>query len=314
MKSLAIILPVYNDWLSFGHMVKLIDDQDFVRKIQTTIYVVDDASSQGKISLPVISNIKSIELVSMAFNLGHQRAIASGLCQAFSANKYDIYMCADSDGEDAPQDFEKLISAHNAADESIVVAQRAQRSEGIKFQLLYFFYKKLFQWLTGKNINFGNFMLIPNSQMRRIVCLPQVWNHLAGAVLKSEIKIQRVPVDRSKRIIGASKMNTTSLVMHGLSAISVFIDIVLVRILIVLSLVGVLTFGLSLIIIAIRFMTNWAIPGWATSGLGFSVVIFLQSATFAAITIFNMLSNRSQHSEPPLSFYKKYITQTYKIY
>ena len=65
---------------------------------------------------------------------------------------------------------------------------------------------------------------------------------------------------------------------------------------------------------AIRFMTDWGIPGWATSGLGFSVVIFLQSATFAAIAIFSMLSNRSMHSEPPLSFYKKYITHHKKVY
>jgi hypothetical protein len=60
-----------------------------------TIYVVDDASNEGKISLPIIKNIKSIELITMAFNVGHQRAIVSGLCEAFSANKHDIYIVTD---------------------------------------------------------------------------------------------------------------------------------------------------------------------------------------------------------------------------
>ena len=236
------------------------------------------------------------------------------LCEAFSANKHDIYIVADSDGEDTPQDFAKLIAAHRLSRESIVVAQRAQRSEGFKFRALYAIYKKIFQWLTGMSINFGNFMLIPHKQLSRLIYLPQTWNHLAGAVLKSKIDIRRIPIDRSKRLVGASKMNTTALVMHGLSAISVFIDIALVRILIVLCLIGIFAFALSALIIAIRFVTDWAIPGWATSGLGFSVVIFLQSATFAAIAIFSMLSNRSMHTESPLSFYKKYITHLNKVF
>lgn len=314
MTSLAIICPVYNDWHSFERLVEIIDVQEFTQEIAITIYVVDDASNEGKISLPIIKNIKSIELITMAFNVGHQRAIVSGLCEAFSENKHDIYLVADSDGEDAPQDFSKLIFAHQSNKEFITVALRAQRSEGFKFRILYAVYKKLFKWLTGMSINFGNFMLIPHKQLGRLIHLPQTWNHLAGAVLKSKIDIQRIPVDRSKRLMGASKMNTTALVMHGLSAISVFIDIALVRILIVLSLIGIFAFGLSAVILAIRFTTDWAIPGWATSGLGFSVVIFLQSATFAAIAIFSMLSNRSMHAESPLSFYKKYITHLNKVF
>ncbi len=314
MKSLAIICPVYNDWLSLRQLVEIIDSQEFTCAIQTTIYVVDDASNEGKISLPNINNIKSIELITMAFNVGHQRAIVSGLCEAFCTNKYDIYLVADSDGEDDPQDFSKLISSHRLLEESIIVAQRAQRSEGFQFRTLYAIYKKLFQWLTGMNIDFGNFMLIPNKQLRRLIHMPQAWNHLAAAVIKSKIDIQRIPINRSKRFLGRSKMNTNSLIMHGLSAISVFFDIALVRILMALTLIGIFAFGLSALIIAIRLMTDWAIPGWATTGLGFSVIIFFQSATFAAITVFSMLSIRSLYAEPPLVFYKKYIAEQNKLF
>jgi hypothetical protein len=67
----------------------------------------------------------------------------------------------DSDGEDRPHDIRKLIDHWRVAPNSVVCAQRAERSETISFKALYAIYKLIFKLLTGARNDFGNFCLIP---------------------------------------------------------------------------------------------------------------------------------------------------------
>ncbi|MGH7448913.1 MAG: glycosyl transferase, partial [Longimicrobiales bacterium] len=83
---------------------------------------------------------------------------------------------------------------------------------------------------------------------------------------------------------------------HGLSAISVFSEIVSVRVLlasvacIALALLGIVG------VVAIRVLTDLAIPGWATFTTGLLLMLLVQSIGFAILFSFTVLANRKSAS------------------
>jgi 2-polyprenyl-3-methyl-5-hydroxy-6-metoxy-1,4-benzoquinol methylase len=80
--------------------------------------------------------------------------------------------------------------------------------------------------LTGISVRVGNFSILPRSYLSTLIVLSELWNHYAAAVFRSRLKFEMIPIPRGRRIAGASRMNFVSLVTHGLSAASVFSDIV----------------------------------------------------------------------------------------
>ena len=109
-------------------------------------------------------------------------------------------------------------------------------------------------------------------------------------------------------------MNFVSLTAHGMSAISVFGDVVGVRLLIA-CMAGSLMAALGILAVAaIRIFTDRAIPGWATYSIGALAIILIQFITMAASFTFTLLSNRIQLSFVPLRDYELFVTEPQDIY
>jgi hypothetical protein len=159
--------------------------------------------------------------------------------------------------------------------------------------MFYRLYRSLHWLLTGIKVRVGNFSILPRQYLSTVVVLPELWNHYAAAVFKSRLSFTAVPIARGHRIAGSSKMNFVSLVTHGLSAISVFGDLVGARLLVATLAGGALAGGGILIVIAIKLFTQLAIPGWATYAIASLVIIMIQLLTMAASMTFFILFNRS---------------------
>jgi len=127
----------------------------------------------------------------------------------------------------------------------------------------------------------------------RLAHMPEIWNHLAAAVLRSRARVVGVPTERGHRYAGNSSMNLVSLLAHGLSAIAVFSDIVFVRLLILASAVSALALALATGAAAVRFATDLAIPGWASNVVGISAIILFQAVTLSVVASLTMLASRS---------------------
>jgi polyisoprenyl-phosphate glycosyltransferase len=109
-------------------------------------------------------------------------------------------------------------------------------------------------------------------------------------------------------------MNFVGLVSHGLSAMSVFGDVVGVRVL-VLSLIGSLLTGIGIFaVITTRVFTNWAIPGWATYATGLLVIILFQLITIAASFTFVVLLNRTNFNFLPFRDHAPFIAEIIDLY
>lgn len=293
-KKLVIVVPVYNDWLSFRKLLAELSLELQARSFCLEIVAVDDCSTDlVPDKLTNSEPIEKVEVLTLSSNVGHQRAIAIGLASLLNRDDIDFVAIMDSDGEDKPCELINLLDKSLELPDSVVVAQRVKRSEGWVFRFFYRLYTRIFKLLTGQEINFGNFSVFPFDYVYRVTRDPNIWNNFAACVIKSRLPLTRLATTRGERYDGQSKMNFSNLVVHGLGAISVFSDIVYVRILLA-SIIFLLAslLGVSVVVL-IRLFTDLAIPGWTTNVSGFLLLVSLQAVMMPILLAFVLLSNRT---------------------
>lgn len=309
MQQIVILCPLFNDeacFNVFAAQLKITTEQ--LPGYQFSLLIVNDGSSKK----PCFNSVLPFKTLHLHRNMGHQKAIAIGLSYAHHNLAFDKIIVMDADGEDKPGDIPLLLQASDETDQTVVV-QRASRQNGKGFKGFYIIYKFLFRILTGRKISFGNFLLLTKEDVSRLVYTNEIWNHLAGAIIKSRIPFTKIATHRGKRYDGESKMNFTSLLLHGLGAIGVFIDIIATRLL----LFSIVMIGISVLailgIMAVKFFTNEAIPGWATTAFSSMLIVLLQSCLLSLFTIFLYLSSQSQRQFIPANHYKDYLASVEEL-
>jgi len=313
-----LLMPVRDDWVSAAELILRLDRTISPKTCTLEVFMVDDGSLQKcdpGLFQKQLSVVQSIRTIRLRRNLGHQRAIAIGLAHIQKSCTCDAVIVMDADGEDTPEGVAQLLAAYG---DSLIVqaifAERNRRSESLLFQIFYRLYKILHVSLTGISVRVGNFSILPQSYINTLVVMSELWNHYSAAVFRSKLPFQMIPIPRGKRIAGVSRMNFVALVSHGLSAVSVFGDIVGVRLLIA-SLTGSLLAGLGMIAVgAIRLFTNQAIPGWATYATGTLAIIGMQMITIATSFTFFMLSSRTNLGFVPARDYPLFLGEIEDIY
>lgn len=318
IKSIIILTPVYNDWHSFSQLVNEIDTcaRD-LGDVCIRVLAVDDGSSEAMRSIADFETCKQIQelnVLHLARNLGHQKAIALGLAYINANLTCDAVIVMDADGEDQPRDIVSLLEKHDRFPENVIFAQRVRRSEGLVFRGFYLLYKAFFTALTGSKIAFGNFSLIPYTQLKRVVHLPEIWNHFAAGIMRARIPRSTIPSRRGNRYAGKSSMNFIALVVHGLSAVSVYIEILTVRLIIgALATIGV-SMVAFLVLLYVKYLTPLAIPGWATNVAIGIVIILFQAILLLTLLAFLSLNYRSSKLFIPAKDYEDYILDLELIY
>jgi glycosyltransferase involved in cell wall biosynthesis len=315
MKNLCIVIPVYNDWASFGMLLGKLNDVAKTLPVSILVLGVDDGSTEPEPAWesPMGAGrqwdtLDGVQIVQLVSNVGHQRAIAVGLCVAVEDHNRDAVLVMDGDGEDPPEGIGILIRQAADRKEFCIVAQRRRRTENLTFRLSYLMYKAVFRIVTGKKISFGNFSLTSRAYARRLVMIPDLWNNLAAAVLSSKLPVDFVPVDRGHRFAGKSKMNFVTLVVHGMSGISVYAETIYVRLLLLtIALLALTVLSIPILLMLRIFYPLHATPGWATTVSFGLIIIFLQVFLTALSSILMLLNSRVQRLVMPLADYKPYV-------
>jgi glycosyltransferase involved in cell wall biosynthesis len=312
MQKLCLVIPVFNDWESFEILIEEIDKVAAQLSVQVAILAIDDGSTvpppENLFHPEQLRHIVNIDLVHLTTNLGHQRAIAVGLCVAVEDNDCDAMLVMDGDGEDSPGAIQQMLTEVDRKPDFCVVARRGKRKESLSFKFFYVLYKILFRLLTGRQIAFGNFCLISRGYARRLVSLPELWNNLPAAILRSRLPIIEVAVDRAERYAGKSKMSLTALVVHGLSGISVYAETIFLRFLMLTFSLFVLSGSLIALVLTLRvFFPKYATPGWATTVTFGISIILVQALSFTLSVILMLLHNRVQRLFIPRVDYLCYV-------
>jgi len=291
---LTLVMPVFNDWQSAGLLLADIEAAMAAAPVTIDVVLVDDGSTEPPPATYAAGpRIERVDCLRLAANVGHQRAIAIGLAEVVERAATGLIGVLDSDGEDRPVELCRMVDLALKAPGRAYVAQRAQRSESLLFRLFYKVYVGLFRILTGQKIRFGNFTVMPVELAKKIINDQNIWNNFPAAIVRSRLPVTYVPTKRGKRYIGQSRMNFVTLVAHGLGAISVFSDAVFIRILLFSA--GLVAFSVLLggAALYMKLFTTLALPNWATTVLGFSLVISLQALMMPILMAFMLLNARS---------------------
>jgi hypothetical protein len=227
MGEVAVCMPVFNDWTSALVVVERVRSALAVAGDTARFLLVDDGSTEScEGAVPA-----DVEVLHLRRNVGHQRAIAVGLVRLNDVLGPEVdVVVMDADGEDIPEQVPVLVDAARAAGgREVVFAKRTKRSEGVGFRIGYHLYRFAHRAMTGRSVEVGNFSVIPRSVLPTVVSVSEIWVHYAAGVIKARIPVLLVPLPRGERIAGRSKMNTVSLVGHGLGALSIFGEEIVVR-------------------------------------------------------------------------------------
>ncbi|UJW82839.1 glycosyltransferase [Hydrogenophaga sp. SL48] len=281
--AIVIVMPVYEDLEASGRLFQELGQQFGDRVF---VVAVDDGSVRQPLSVESLSQAGVAGAVlKLRRNVGHQRAIAIGLSYAAEhlvPGQQVVVM--DSDGEDLPSTIPALLAQLDNPAVDVVVAQRKSRVETFRFKAFYQVYKRFFGVMTGRPISFGNFMALKPAAVKRLVSMQELPIHVAAAVLASKLRTDVCPLDRGPRYAGQSKMNFVGLALHGFKALMVFAEDVLVRVGIASALIATFAVVGSVAAVVLKLM-GYSTPGWFSLVLGILVLLFLQTAALALMTL-----------------------------
>lgn len=291
---IAIVTPCFNENDTIITVLRQIEATLADLPHQFTVVVVNDASTDNTLALlqefVFAADNFSLDIITLRFNLGHQRAIYQGLTYARTLEA-ERFIVMDADGEDDPRAIINLL-AYREAD--VVHVVRGQRNESVLFRLAYYFYKILFKVITGKHMNFGNYCMINRPVLDNVVHFSFI--HFAAYLSKIKVKHAYIVHARQNRLGGSSKMNVGSLVFHAFKSLTEYAESLLMLFLkLFILLAGCFTL-LIFYILYQKLFTDQAILGWAST---MSVGLFntaLIAIGFYVIGI--ILLNITQHRNP----------------
>ncbi|SRR6266704_1425564 len=316
---ILITMPVYEDWASAMELCQSIDNIFLQEKsFQVRILLIDDGSTATDCPRELPFDplaLEGVSLLSLRRNLGHQRAIAIALAHIQQKREGDAAVVMDADGEDRPEDILLLLKAmQKTSRPTAVFAERGKRLENALFRFFYNVYRALHRILTGRDIRFGNFSVLPWSHLETLVLSPEMWNHYAATFLKSRLPYVRVRCDRAKRKTGKSHMNYVGLLIHGLSALLANQEVVGTRLLVMMLVTTIAVFLTILSVVVAHLLTHLVIPGWATVTMGLLIVLVSQSLIAACLLIFSMMMERSQLGFLPMRDYAYFVRGEFPLF
>lgn len=240
-------------------------------------FLVVDDSAGTDVDVSTLHGFDDVQVLTPPFNLGHQRAIVYGLRHlAPTLADDDVVITMDSDGEDQPADVPRLLAALRESGAALVLAERTKRSEPLLFRVLYVMFRVFFRLIAGITVLSGNFAAQRGDSLKATVHHPSFDLCYSSTLLALRRPTTTVPCARGKRFAGKSRMNTSSLIAHGIRMLLPFSERIAARMLVIAA-----TTFVALVTLLVLTATG-AVSGVAGS-VGFTLTL---TAGLAFVTSF----------------------------
>jgi hypothetical protein len=314
--DVTVLIPVFNDWDAVGLLLAQLDRELTRAGRSARVLLVDDGSTQPVPALVTRATaLRRVSVLTLRRNLGHQRALAIGLSYIEANMPCRAVVVMDGDGEDAPADVVALLDRFEAEGENrVVFAERTRRSESTLFRVFYVAYRAVHWIMTGIKVRVGNFSVLPFSRLSSLVVVSDLWNHYPASVFRSRLPFTAQRTARARRLVGQSKMNFLSLVIHGLSAIAVFRDRVGVRLLVACAAALGLTLAALGSGLALHLAGRWTVPASLAVGGSLLAVLLTQLLMLTLVFTFIVLGGRESASFLPVRDYGYFVSRLNEIY
>ena len=320
-RSVAVLMPTYNDWLSIAHMLPLLDRIFQKLEMSCHIVIVDDGSTDRSgrelIADQSLNAVRTIEEIALIRNHGNQKALAVGFGYVASTLSVDF---PDRDGfrsRGSPRRYSTALLARYAQDDGrhVIFAERSKRSENFVFQALDLAYRCIFRAATGRQISMGNFCVIPAALIpadRRIFRSYAVASQ--ASLMRARIPFDRVPTVRGKRLFGRTSMHLVPLVTHAFGAFAIFADVIATRGLVLATILSVLMVCAGILIVFLRLATNLVAFGSANILIALLFMMLIQIIGFTVLLLMVTSSMRLQPQMIPQRDYRQFVSKVTRLW
>jgi polyisoprenyl-phosphate glycosyltransferase len=265
-RLLSIVIPIFNEEEIVHELLSRLRATELTLKsvaIDTEFVLVNDGSSDRTLEIleEQVENDRSLRVVNLTRNFGHQAAIQAGLSQA----RGDAIVIMDGDLQDPPELIPELCAEWNRGSKVVIAKRRSRAEKGVRRLAFNSFYKVLGRMSDYPiELNAGHFSLMDKKVVQKLISLQERNRFLPG--LRSWVGFDQgiVYYDREQRAGGTPKMTMKKLFRYGFDAIFSFSYKPLRAIWTLGVVVSIFCIGYALFLIGLRIFSINVVPGFTT--------------------------------------------------
>lgn len=264
MKTVSIVVPVYNEEDNIRHFYDAIIDVMKPLNYDFELIFVDDGSKDS--SREILHEIEEVDdrvqPIFLARNFGHQLALTCGLDHADG----DAVITMDGDMQHPPEMLPALIERWEQGFE--VVQTIRKTTEGVSFfkKLTSKYYYKVLNMISKVHIQPGgsDFRLMDKKVVKAFRHYREHARFVRGMIGAMGFKQTQIEFIAPPRFAGVSKFSPRKMLHFALDGIMAFSTVPLRFGLYAGVFCGILSFALLLHVLYTKYVANDAVPGWAT--------------------------------------------------
>ena len=271
----SIVVPLYNEQDVVPELCQRLRTAVARLHGPAEIIFVDDGSTDGTLGILKALQFedKTIRVVSLSRNFGHQAAVSAGLCHA----EGDAVAVLDGDLQDPP---ELLPEFFGKLEEGWDVAYgvRRRRQGGISKRLAYFVFYRLLHRLADIDIplDAGDFCAMRRRIVDHLNRLPETDRFVRGLRAWVGFRQTGIPYERDRRRAGIPKYTLAKLVQLSLDGLLSF-SYAPLRWLAVVGFVLCTVSFVGILIVLYRYLFTPYVPGYTSLAI---LVLFFGGAQF----------------------------------
>jgi len=204
--SISVVLPVFNEQGCIVNVLEeLYQEIKLLNLEEFEVLVVDDGSvdKTNELIKNFQKNHKNLRLFTLARNFGQSAAMACGIDNA----KFEVVLTMDSDGQNNPKDFKKLLTEIEKGFDVVSGWRRNRKDATLSRKIPSFLANKLISNWTGLNLHdYGcTLKAYKKKSIQSFPIYGEVHRFLPAYASFQGAKITEVEVDHRPRTTGVSK-------------------------------------------------------------------------------------------------------------
>lgn len=261
--TLSIVVPVHNEEATIQIFYDAI--QEILPKLNARVdyHFIDDGSTDR--TLPILRELSktdsSVHYVSFSRNFGKEAGLYAGLEQS----KGDYVAVMDVDLQDPPELLPEMLAGVESGEYDAVGTRRADRKG--EAPLRSWFSSQFYKWMNKMSQTqlvdgARDYRVMSRQMVNAILSMSENQRFSKGIFTWVGFKTKYIPFENRERVAGNTSWSFWSLTKYAIEGIVSFSTVPLT----VVTLLGILTFGASLlagIFIVIRaLVSNTSVAGW----------------------------------------------------
>ena len=282
MKTVSIVVPVYNEEDNLREFHKRITEVMSQEPYDYKIVFVNDGSSDG--SAVVLSELAKeddhVEAFLLSRNYGHQMALTCGLDNA----EGDAIVTMDGDMQHPPEIVPQLLRLWEQGNEIVITKRLATEDAGLFKNITSATYYKLINAMSKVEITPGgsDFRLMDRIAVDAFKQYRERARFIRGLVNTLGFKVAEVEFVAPPRFAGQSKFNLRKMLHFALDGITAFSNLPLRWAFYTGLIMGLISMVLLGHVLYEKFVDEDIVPGWATTMVS---ILFLGGIQLVGIGI-----------------------------